>query len=118
MKFPVKVRWVVSELGELKREADSAGVEFRDAKRRCFSSNIQYYLHRELLKRKPVKQLFYVPSPERLAQLQAEAVDKLRYWDGERQAACVSLDAAKLRLDKAVWKYREAKSLMVGYHES
>lgn len=118
MKSPVKVRWVVSELEELKRAADRVGVEFREAKRRCFNSNVQYYFHRQLLKLKPIRQVFYVPSPERVAQLQAEAVGRLRYWDAERQVARVALDAAKLKLDKAVWKYREAKSRTVEHHES
>jgi len=97
-------------LRELKHAADQAGAEFREAKRCCFNSNFQYYVHREFLKLRPMKQAFYVPSPEQVAQIQAEAVGRVRHWDRERQAARVALDAARLKLDKAVWAYREAKS--------
>ena len=110
MKSLKRNRWVIPELVELKYAADRAGVEFREAKRRCSHSNFQYYFQRQLFCIKPIQQVGYVPSPEKLAQLQIETASQLRFWDVERQNACVALDAAKLELDKAVWKYKETKS--------
>jgi hypothetical protein len=108
-------RWVQSELAGLKRDADDAGLRFREARKHCLRSNMQYYFHRELLKLKPLP--IFAPSAERRAQLNTEAAERVRHWDAERQAARIALDNAKLNLDKAVTRYREAKSRQGKKHE-
>lgn len=118
IKSSAKVRWVAFELRELKRAADEAGVAFRAAKRHCFDSNVQYYMCRQICKMKPIASAYYTPSPERLAQTNAESAAHVRHRDAERQAARVALDAARLNLDKAVWLYKEAKSRAVRQPEN
>ena len=108
-------RWVVSELAGLKREADEAGTQFREARKRCFHSNLQYYFYRELLKIRPLST--FASPPERVAQANVEALGRVRHWDAERQAARLALDDAKLNLDKSVTRYRAAKSQSAGKHD-
>lgn len=101
-------RWVASDFADLKRQADEAGLALRQARKRCFHSNVQYYYHRQLLTVRPLA--IFAPSPERLAHLKLEAVARVKFWDGERQSARAMLDSARLTLDKAVMQYREARS--------
>lgn len=108
-------RWVESELAGLKREADEAGTQFREARKRCFHSNLQYYFYRELMKIRPLS-IFASPL-ERGAQANIEALGRVRHWDAERQAARTALDDAKLKLEKSVTGYRAAKSRSAEKHD-
>lgn len=103
-------RWVPVEIAVLKEAAELARLNLQKAKERCRYSNAQYHWMRFVLNSKVLLGGIHARAPERVVEFKVETVSQLLNWDAERQAASIALKDAKLRLEKAIWQYRKAKS--------
>jgi hypothetical protein len=101
---------VTPQLAELKRRADEAGQAFRDAKRRCFRSNFEYFFHAQVARAQPSPVIAARITPERARAVASERAAEIGHWDRERAEARAALDGARAHLEHTVAAYRSAKS--------